>query len=157
MNQSWRRRAERELHSTDLFMEVDVITIIRFLLLYLHLETLAAHTTLEAFRSQLDCLALSLHGAYDQVMHRIQSLPPPELKLAHRALNWVTFSLRQLTALELQHAVAIESPHETMDEVSIPSLEHLVRTCAGLIMIDKATKCVSLVREYIKSRYHTDC
>jgi hypothetical protein len=48
----------------------------------------------------------ALAYAYDQLMKRINEQGPSTKKLAQKVLSYLTYAKRQLTTLELQHAVA---------------------------------------------------
>lgn len=86
-----------------------------------------------------------LGRAYGQAMQRIQSQKAGFRALAERVLSWIICAKRQLTTVELQHALAIELDELALDMDNIPEVGDMVSVCAGLVTIDEHTSIIRLV------------
>ncbi|KAI9669948.1 MAG: hypothetical protein M1831_006984 [Alyxoria varia] len=88
-----------------------------------------------------------LNQAYRDTIKRIQDQPPPFLDLARRVILWLTYSERQLSIGELQHALAVQSQvdFDDLDEDSIVDVQDLVSVCAGLVTVDDDTQVIRFV------------
>lgn len=78
-------------------------------------------------------------------MERIEGQLADPRELAKQALAWITCSKRPLTTLELQHALAVEIGHSSLDEDNLPEIEDVVSVCAGLVTIDEGSGIIRLV------------
>ncbi|KAI8715241.1 AAA domain-containing protein [Fusarium sp. LHS14.1] len=67
--------------------------------------------------------------------------------LAYRVLEWLTRAKRALTSWELRHALAVELDSEEghLDEDNLSEEDELVSSCAGLVIVDKASGIIRLV------------
>lgn len=96
--------------------------------------------------------------AYNEAMERIEHQLKDQEDLAKDALSWIVCSRRPLTTLELQHALAIESETEELDEDNIPAIEDIISVCAGLVTVDEESKIIRLVhyttQEYFERTKH---
>ncbi|KAF3219283.1 hypothetical protein TWF106_007124 [Orbilia oligospora] len=94
-----------------------------------------------------------LEEAYDKTMERIEKKAKSS-RVAKNALQWIVYSRRPLTVLELQHALGVEVGKDKMDDENIPNIEDVVSVCAGLVVVDKERDIVGLVhyttQEYFK-------
>ncbi|KAF3207863.1 hypothetical protein TWF679_008195 [Orbilia oligospora] len=94
-----------------------------------------------------------LEEAYDKTMERIKKKTEFS-EVAKNALQWIVYSRRPLTVLELQHALGIEIGKDEMDHENIPNIEDVVSVCAGLVVVDKERNIIRLVhyttQEYFK-------
>ena len=79
----------------------------RFLLVQLHMETLAGQLNVRDLRKVLSSLPEGLDETYDQTIKRIQSQREHPARLAERVLAWITYARRPFFVKELQHALAI--------------------------------------------------
>ena len=135
-----------------------LIVALRFLLAQLYLMSLEDKTTVKAVKKALshftkctqkasteeaktEILAL----AYDQAVERIQSQREGFRQLAQRVLAWITCATRPLSAVELQHALAVEPEERSLDRDNIPELGQLASVCSGLVTIDKESNIVRLI------------
>ncbi|KAH7140599.1 ankyrin repeat-containing domain protein [Dactylonectria macrodidyma] len=139
-----------------------------FLLAHIYLGSLDDKLTPKKIRTALASLrqrgrasgeherAQALSQAYDQVMERITNQRPGSKKLALLVLAWITFAKAPLTAIELQHALAIEVGDAELDEDNMPQVEDMVSVCAGLVTLDKESRVVRLVhyttQEYLRQK-----
>ncbi|GKZ96017.1 hypothetical protein AnigIFM59636_010258 [Aspergillus niger] len=92
--------------------------------------------------------------AYEETLKRISLQSSFSQDLAKRVLGWITFSARPLSALELQHAIAVEIGEPDFDKMNVTDIEEIVSACCGLITVDKSSNTAKLVhltaQEYLK-------
>ena len=111
------------------------------------MDSLSGKTTPKAVRlalSQLPKGSKALDAAYDEALERIEGQKPGFPELAKRVLCWITYTNRQLTVMELQHALAIEVGEFELDEENFCEIEEMVSVCAGLVTIDPETDVIRL-------------
>src|SRR5438045_9771776 len=69
-------------------------------------------------------------------------------------LSWIVSAKKPIIVPELQHALAIEIGTNALDKDNIPTVDHIVKACALLVMVDKESKVIHLVhyttQEYFK-------
>ncbi|KLJ13093.1 hypothetical protein EMPG_11959 [Blastomyces silverae] len=118
-----------------------------FLLAPLYVDSLACKTNLKAIKQVLRELEatsnapndntkfIALDTAYKRAMERIRGQPPDYQDLAMRALQWIVCAKRQLSSVELQHALAIEPNTSELDTDNISPIQLTVSVCAGLVVI----------------------
>ncbi|EGU71751.1 hypothetical protein FOXB_17740 [Fusarium oxysporum f. sp. conglutinans Fo5176] len=85
-----------------------------------------------------------LSSAYGQVMERIDRQEMRLRELAMRVLSWITFAKRQLTTIELQHALATKTGKRLLDTGDLVPTEDMASVCAGLVTVDKKSKIIRL-------------
>lgn len=118
-----------------------------FLLAHLHMDSLTDKTNTKALKKALEKLPMgsdALDLAYDQAMQRIQNQKPGFRNLAERALSWITYAYRLLTATELCYALAIEVGETEFDEENLDDIESILLVCCGLMTVDPQTETVRL-------------
>jgi hypothetical protein len=98
-------------------------------------------------RAALASLSDSIDVAYEQVMARIEEQPESRKILARRVLSWVTYSRRQLSLKELQHALAVSPGMKEVDEDDIYDQDLLTSVCVGLVVLDEESSIIRFVRE----------
>jgi ankyrin repeat protein len=86
-----------------------------------------------------------LDDVYEGALKRIDNQTTDDQTLAKRALAWITFSRRQLTQSELDHAVAVESDSTEFDKDNLSGIAYISSVCAGLVTIDESSDQVRLV------------
>lgn len=130
----------------------------------LHLESLRYKPTTRSIKLALKKLpkgSEALSKAYDKAVIRIESQDIENKSLAMKTLAWLIYSHRQLTLLQLHHALAVETnpPADEegnddefdmeslnrLDQENIPDPDIILSACAGLVVIDKRTTYVRLV------------
>ncbi|CAG9956662.1 unnamed protein product [Clonostachys rosea f. rosea IK726] len=74
---------------------------------------------------------------YSQAIQRINSQLEGFKNLAMKVLFWTTCAMRQLTTVELQHALATQLKQSEFDYGDIPHVEDMVSVCAGMVMLDE--------------------
>lgn len=94
--------------------------------------------------------------AYENAMTRIQGQLGEQTELAMQTLSWLVCAKRPLTALELQHALAIEENESGIDEENMPEVEDILAVCAGLVTIENESGIIRLVhyttQEYLERK-----
>jgi ankyrin repeat protein len=83
--------------------------------------------------------------AYDDAMKRIHGQIKGHEELANQVLSWITCAKRQLTTIELRHALGVEVGGSELDEENLPEIEDMVSVCAGLVTIDEESGIIRLV------------
>ncbi|CAI6334754.1 unnamed protein product [Periconia digitata] len=119
-----------------------------FLLAELHMNMLEDQPTKGDVREALQHLqrgTAGLQNAYEQTMERIERQGEHTRKLAKQILSWIVHAKRQLTTLELRHALAVRPQTTSLNEEYIPSTQLILSVCAGLVAIDANGDRVQLV------------
>src|SRR3569833_333012 len=123
----------------------------RFLFADVYLRSLANMSTprevrnpLGLFQEQIpepggDEVLQILSRVYQHAMKRIDDQMPSVKQLATSVLSWTTCARRPLTALELQHALAVRVGDTRLDEENLPSIEEMISACAGIVTVDEAS------------------
>ncbi|GLA93226.1 hypothetical protein AtubIFM61612_010418 [Aspergillus tubingensis] len=92
--------------------------------------------------------------AYNETMKRIGLQSSFSRDLAKRVLGWLTFSARPLSALELQHAIAVEIGERQFDAMNVTDIEEIASVCCGLVTVDENNNTAKLVhltaQEYLE-------
>jgi ankyrin repeat protein len=124
------------------------LTLSRFLLAQLHLDSLKGKRSPKAIRTALKALPTgseAYDNAYKDAMERIEGQLANEEELAKQALSWITCAKRPLTTSELEHALAVEIGESQLDIENICRVEDIVSICAGLVTIDEESGIIRLV------------
>ncbi|PWI64589.1 hypothetical protein PCL_09519 [Purpureocillium lilacinum] len=119
-----------------------------FLLVQLHVESLMGKISIKTLRTALARLPSgrdAYENAYATAMDRIEQQTAEQRWLAKRVLAWIVGSRRPLTALELQHALAVEHGETALDHDNLPDIEDMVSVCAGLVTVDEHSHIIRLV------------
>ena len=82
-------------------------------------------------------LSSDLDVLYDDALLRIESQHQDYRELAEKALCWIAYSFRPLSAGELQEALAIVPGEMDFDEEALPSINLVLDVCAGLLVHDQ--------------------
>ncbi|KAK6827461.1 serine/threonine-protein kinase ripk4 [Apiospora arundinis] len=131
-----------------------------FLLAQLHIESLKVEDTTKKVRNMLVEMASPTEStkeayvdAYEATMRRIEG--QHHATRALQVLGWITCARRQLSKVELQHALGVAHGSDAMNPEDLPKVEHLVSVCAGLVTADEGTGVIRLVhytaQEYFES------
>ncbi|KAK4066325.1 hypothetical protein Trihar35433_6752 [Trichoderma harzianum] len=125
-----------------------------FLLAQLYLGSLEDKISPKEMRQALERIKLQgqkdqkfeiLHDAYDDTVERIKSQKNGFRRLAEQTLSWISHAKRQLTVIELQHALAVDFEMDNgniprdFDDESKPGIDLIVSVCCGLVTIDQDT------------------
>ncbi|KAJ7577670.1 hypothetical protein C8J56DRAFT_798531, partial [Mycena floridula] len=90
-----------------------------FLLVQLHLDSLASKNNCQALRQALGALLKDIHCSYDETMMRILAQGEDDANLACQVFLWLTYAKKRLTVEQLQHALVIS-----------PGMTESVRLCS---------------------------
>ncbi|KAL6699043.1 hypothetical protein J3F84DRAFT_393463 [Trichoderma pleuroticola] len=127
-----------------------------FLLAQIYLVLLQDKMTVSDIRKQLiifksrntenngDQKGKILAYAYEQAIGRIKNHKEGIRNLAMRALAWVTLAKRQITTLELQHALATQDGMTALSHDDLPDLTDITSACVGLLTIDEESRIIRL-------------
>ena len=86
---------------------------------------------------------------YRSTLKRIKTQTEENIFLAARAITLLTHAYRSLEITELQHALAVRyNDTETFNDDDVVDEGAIVSACCGLIVVDKESETVRLVREY---------
>ncbi|PTB55273.1 hypothetical protein M431DRAFT_554495, partial [Trichoderma harzianum CBS 226.95] len=119
-----------------------------FLLAKLHLNSLIGKFTIKDVRNALEKLSTrsdACDHAYEDAMKRIDSQDAGRKDLARRALSFIVYAKRKISAVELQHALAVENERHELDSQNLASIENIILVCAGLVTLDHETGIIRLV------------
>ena len=121
-------RLSQQLYGADICLHDG-----RFLLAQLHLGSLATKHTRKALRSALQSLPTELDNTYDDALQRINDQNKEDASLAQSVLSLISHTLRPLTIVELQHAIAAMGldGEVDLDDEDLPDGDTLVSVCAG--------------------------
>ncbi|OAL24496.1 hypothetical protein AYO22_05285 [Fonsecaea multimorphosa] len=124
-----------------------------FLLAQFHMDNLAKSLNRRELRQALDSLPEELDEIYEQAMLRIKNQDERRAALAYKVLYWISYSLRPLTVMELQHALAVEPGDDDLDEDGLYEPELMVSVCAGLVTVDEESHQIRLVHYTTQSYF----
>lgn len=120
-----------------------LLTLSRFLLAQLHLDSLRGKSRVKAVRAALASLSKGSNAyddAYKNAMARINGQVQDQRELALQTLAWVTCAKRPLRPDELGHALGVEIGKSDIDEDNLPDLQDVLSSCCGLVTItDRVT------------------
>ena len=103
------------------------------------------HSAAQVTRA-LKNLPRGMEHAYDEAMKRIKHQDELDRALAYRVLSWITFACRPLSVKELQYALAVSPGMTQLDQDEMIFEECLTSYCVGLVVIDKDSRIMRLVR-----------
>lgn len=128
---------------------------LRFLLAQLYVDMLVGKRSRAALRTALKGLrkasAISPNGpsaldeAYNKALERIQRQRGDLPRDALLILSWIVKAKRQITVPELRDALAVEIGKSALDGENAPTIEHMTKACAPLIVVDRESNIVRLV------------
>ncbi|KAJ7078380.1 ankyrin repeat-containing domain protein [Mycena crocata] len=125
-----------------------------FLVARLQIESLRKHTNAASLHASLRALPTTIHGFYDEAMHRIETDERSEDALS--VLSCLVYARRPLQVEELQHFLAIRPGLADLQEAHLTTRDTLISMCAGLVVVDDGTGIIRLVhlttQEYFKQR-----
>ncbi|KAI9797607.1 MAG: hypothetical protein M1833_005390 [Piccolia ochrophora] len=119
-----------------------------FLLAELQFGSLHHKRTKTAIRVRLESLPGgedALREAYAETLERINAQDHEIRQIAEHVLSWVTYAERELSALELQVALAVKSGDSRLDEDNLLEPEEMIDACAGLVTFDNQSRVVRLI------------
>ncbi|KAF8139254.1 ankyrin repeat-containing domain protein [Mycena galopus ATCC 62051] len=130
-----------------------------FLLAKLHIDSLVNKLNVAAVHDSLNKLSTNLHGAYHEIVERIDRASEEERQLAWRTLSWVLNAKAPLRRPQLQAALAIEPDSTELNPNRQTDIDLILSLCAGLVVIDKVDDKVRLIhyttQTYLQDHVHT--
>jgi Ankyrin repeats (3 copies)/Ankyrin repeats (many copies) len=87
----------------------------------------------------------ALDEAYKKAIERIQRQRGDLPRDALLIFSWIVNARRQITVPELRDALAVEIGKSALDEDNIPTVEHIAKACAPLIVVDEESSIIRLV------------
>jgi ankyrin repeat domain-containing protein 50 len=126
----------------------------RFLHASLQLQALRECTNRRDVETTLLNFPPKIKDVYIQTWNRITNQPSGKASLALNVLTWVTYATRSLTIDELRHGIASCPETYSFDKKRLVAVEMMVAVCCGLLMIEKETNVVRLIRELSFSISH---
>ena len=104
----------------------------------------------------LSSLPPDLHGLYETTLERVEEQDHFSRDLALKALTWLAYAQRPMTALELQHALAGETDKGSLHVENLVDVKELMLVCGGLVTINAGSKIVTLIHtsagEHLRDR-----
>ena len=65
--------------------------------------------------------------------------------LAFKALTWLSYAQRPMTALELQHALAVEAGKESLNIENLVDAKELILVCGGFVVVTAESNIVTFI------------
>ncbi|KAJ5448697.1 hypothetical protein N7445_003518 [Penicillium cf. griseofulvum] len=107
----------------------------KFLHTKLILDEILDLTTVRQMQKALEKKSTGLDQVYQSTLQRIDMQPRAKRELARRFIGWVVFAKRRLKVDEVIHAFAVEDDEDYIEEDNFVSLDLLLRSCVGLVML----------------------
>jgi len=111
------------------------------------MDMLAIKCTVRAVCAALDVLPADVNKTYEDAMDRIKKQDEEYRRLAELVLIWTIYARWHLSIEELQHAVSTFPGMLDLHPDSLVRKEILTSVCAGLVVADKNSRAVRLVRK----------
>jgi hypothetical protein len=87
----------------------------------------------------------ALDEAYKKAIEQIQRQRGDLPRDALLTFSWIVNARRQITVPELRDALAVEIGKSALDEDNIPTVEHITKACAPLVVVDEESSIIRLV------------
>ena len=133
------------------------LTIHRFLLAKLHLDSLIDKRTVKSIRATLkknSAGSSTYDFLFDNEMRRIEGQDSYTKELAKLVLLWIAYAKRPLKTIELQNALVVEAGESEVDNDNIPEVEDIVSVCIGLVTIDIETTVIQFSHPVISEFFN---
>lgn len=108
-----------------------------FLVAELHITALSQEDNIRDLRESLESLPAEIADIYSHTLLRIGSQNHNQARRAHQVLLWLTHACRPLQVRELQQALAVRPNDTEFVSGGEPSMEALVSSCMGLVVVDR--------------------
>ncbi len=93
------------------------------------------------------------------ILQRVEEQNQFSRDLAFQALTWLSYAQRQMTALELQHALAVEAGKESLDVENLVDVGELISVCGGLVSVTAESNIITFIHttagEYFRRQRET--
>lgn len=125
------------------------------------MDLLVKKDNIKAVRKALSILPRTLDSTYEEAIQRIHGQGRESAKRAIQILSWLTYALRPLSLVAMQHALAVETDDddddedlEEFDEDAVPDEDTLASVCAGLVTVERENQTIQLAhyttQEYLR-------
>lgn len=123
------------------------------------MNSIAAKTNLKAIYDALEKLPDTINSSYEEAMERIGDQSEVDRDLAYQTLSWLAHAVQPLSITDLQYALAVGRDLEmtVMDSTALDNAEDVLSACGGLVVLNRSTEIVSLVRELFICLYSNFC
>ncbi len=101
--------------------------------------------TVRGIKSTLSSLPLNLHDIYETMFRRLEEQDQFSRDLAFKAFTWLSYAQRPMTALELQHALAVEAGKGSLDVENLVDIEELISVCGGLVAVTAESNIIAFI------------
>lgn len=108
-----------------------------FLVAELHVTALSQEDNIRDLHEKLESLPAEISDTYTQSLARIKRQNRNQAERARQVLLWSAHAFRPLRVRELQQALAVRPDDTVFVHGGEPSIETLVSSCMGLVIIDK--------------------
>ncbi|KAK8111993.1 uncharacterized protein PG998_008450 [Apiospora kogelbergensis] len=158
--------AEKETLLDEIIKTISKASKGMFLLAAFHLDSLkdkVRKRDIEAALTKMSYPSQSTKEIYESVyndtMERICCQLPGHKKWAMQVLGWLTYNMRPLKVVELQHALEMEPGRTTLElDENMFQADYLSSICAGLVTVETISGTIQLVhyttQEYLRSFTH---
>jgi hypothetical protein len=110
-------------------------------------DSLATTISPSDVRRVLRGLPKEVNNIYDETLTRIDGQIEGYRELAQKVFLWIIHAYRHLSLEELQHALTVSSGMTEMDPDGLADESILTSVCGGLVVVDKESSVVHLVRK----------
>ena len=121
------------------------VTLGRFLLATLHMDSLAQEDNISDLKAALNRLPETIKKTYEEALERMQNQGSRRAERGNEVLMWITLTQRPLTVSELLVALAVRRGDRDLDQDRTPQKEMLLSACCGLVVIDEESQIIRLV------------
>jgi ankyrin repeat protein len=130
----------------------------RFLLVKLHLNSLASKHTVKEMRADLRNLPEgenAISDTYDGAFSRIRDQTREDRELGEKIILWISHAQRPLTMKDLQCILTLQEGDTDLEFDDLIPEELLISTCAGLVTVENLSGRIQFVhstaQEYVDS------
>ncbi|CAG8400414.1 unnamed protein product [Penicillium salamii] len=133
-----------------------------FLLVKLHLNSLASKHTVKEMRTDLRNLPEgenAISDTYEGAFSRIRDQTREDRELGEKIIMWISHAQRPLTMKDLQSILTLQEEDTDLDFDDLIPEEFLVSTCAGLVTVENLSGRIQFVhstaQEFVDSTKST--
>ena len=128
----------------------------RFLLVRLHIESLASKLNRHEVRKALGSLPKTVDDTYALALARIDNQAfEGHRAFSHKVLCWVAYTFRPLTVPELLCALAVDPGDSEFNRDKVALVMDITSLCAGLVIVDHISGVVRLVHQTMQTYFNT--
>ena len=113
--------------------------------------------TVRGIKSTLSSLPHGLHDIYETMFRRLGEQDQFSRDLAFKALTWLSYAQRPMTALELQHALAVEADKGSLDVENLVDIEELISVCGGLVAVTAESNIITFIHTTAGEYFRDQC